>query len=148
MASSVLQLWTNAVYDSSSAPAYTCLGQTLSYGETDQLARRVATYFQKKLNLKLPMKQQLLAYFSDYSLLLTGTFPHRSRINKSKVFTASLDHSIWFHRPFKIDEWLLYQIKSPSASNSRVFSRGNIFNNDGSLVASVAQEGLIRIDES
>ena len=52
------------------------------------------------------------------------------------------------HRPFKIDEWLLYQIKSPSASNSRVFSRGNIFNNDGSLVASVAQEGLIRIDES
>ena len=52
MASSVLQLWTNAVSDSSSAPAYTCLGQTLSYGETDQLARRVATYFQKKLNLK------------------------------------------------------------------------------------------------
>ena len=102
----------------------------------------------KKLNLKLPVKQQLLAYFSDYSLLLTGTFPHRSRINKSKVFTASLDHSIWFHRPFKIDEWLLYQIKSPSASNSRVFSRGNIFNSDGSLVASVAQEGLIRIDQS
>ena len=52
MANSVLQLWTNAVSDSASAPAYTCLGQTLSYGETDQLARRVATYFQKKLNLK------------------------------------------------------------------------------------------------
>ena len=102
----------------------------------------------KKLSLKLPVKQQLLAYFSDYSLLLTGTFPHRSRINKSRVFTASLDHSIWFHRAFNIDDWLLYQIKSPIASNSRVFSRGNIFNNEGSLVASVAQEGLIRLDES
>ena len=102
----------------------------------------------KKLDIELPVQQQLLAYFSDYSLLLTGTFPHRSRINKSMVFTASLDHSIWFHRVFNIDDWLLYQIKSPSASNSRVFSRGNIFNNEGSLVASVAQEGLIRLDES
>jgi acyl-CoA thioesterase-2 len=57
---------------------------------------------------------------------------------------ASLDHAMWFHRPFRVDEWLLFAIDSPSASNSRGFTRGNFFSQEGELVASVVQEGLIR----
>jgi acyl-CoA thioesterase-2 len=57
---------------------------------------------------------------------------------------ASLDHAMWFHRPFRVDEWLLYSIDSPSASGARGFTRGNIFDRDGKLVASVVQEGLLR----
>lgn len=59
------------------------------------------------------------------------------------MFYASLDHALWFHRDFRIDDWLLYAMDSPSASNSRGFSRGSIFNKKGELIASVAQEGLI-----
>jgi acyl-CoA thioesterase-2 len=59
------------------------------------------------------------------------------------MFYASLDHALWFHRDFRVDEWLLYAMDSPSASNSRGFSRGSIFNKNGDLVASVAQEGLM-----
>jgi len=58
---------------------------------------------------------------------------------------ASLDHAMWFHRPFRVDEWLLYSLDSPSASNARGLGRGQIFTRDGLLVASVAQEGLIRV---
>ena len=90
------------------------------------------------------MQHQLLAYASDYGLLLTATLPHRKRLIKNNFFSASLDHSLWFHRSFKVDDWLLYVMDSPSASNSRGFSRGSIFDKDGVLVASVAQEGLIR----
>ena len=62
----------------------------------------------------------------------------------SAMQVTSLDHAIWFHRPFKVDEWLLYDMDSPSASNGRGFNRGNIFNQKGQLVASVCQEALIR----
>ena len=62
----------------------------------------------------------------------------------SKMYYASLDHAIWFHREYKIDDWLLYVIESPSASNARGFSRGSIFNKKGIMVASVTQEGLMR----
>ncbi len=96
----------------------------------------------------LPMKQQLLAYVSDYNLLTTATFPHREQLNKGNTFYASLDHALWFHRDFDFDDWLLYAMDSPSASNSRGFSRGSIFNRQGVLVASVAQEGLIRQSRS
>jgi acyl-CoA thioesterase-2 len=63
----------------------------------------------------------------------------------SRVFTASLDHALWFHRPFRADEWLLYAEDSPSASGARGFNRGSLFSRDGRLIASVAQEGLIRL---
>lgn len=96
----------------------------------------------------LPMKQQLLAYVSDYNLLTTATFPHREQLNKGNTFYASLDHALWFHRDFDFDDWLLYAMDSPSASNSRGFSRGSIFNRKGILVASVAQEGLMRLSRS
>lgn len=88
--------------------------------------------------------QQLLAYVADYNLLTTATLPHTKGPLPTDLFMASLDHAMWFHRDFKIDDWLLYAIDSPSASNTRGFTRGNIFNQDGVLIASVVQEGLIR----
>lgn len=90
------------------------------------------------------LHQAVLAYASDYNLLGTALLPHREHVDINKVFLASLDHAMWYHREFRMDEWLLYAIESPSASNSRGFTSGKIFNRDGVLVASVAQEGLIR----
>jgi acyl-CoA thioesterase-2 len=87
---------------------------------------------------------QILAYASDYNLLSTATFPHREELNNKNIFYTSLDHALWFHRDFRINEWLLYAMDSPSASNSLGFARGSIFNKKGELIASVAQEGLIR----
>jgi acyl-CoA thioesterase-2 len=97
-----------------------------------------------KLVADLPLQQQLLAYVSDYNILTTATLPHREQLNKGKTFYASIDHAIWFHREFDIQDWLLYTMDSPSASNARGFSRGSIFDRKGALVASVAQEGLMR----
>ena len=84
----------------------------------------------------------LLAYASDYNLLETSLRPHGT--TWTEVIAASLDHAIWFHRDFRIDDWLLYALDSPSASNARGFTRGNLFDRNGKLVASVVQEGLIR----
>jgi acyl-CoA thioesterase-2 len=92
----------------------------------------------------MDIQQQLLAYISDYGLLRTATLPHKKELSKSPTFYTSLDHALWFHRSFSLQEWLLYAMDSPSASNSRGFSRGSIFDRDGLLVASTAQEGLIR----
>ncbi|MEY3322900.1 MAG: hypothetical protein RLZZ417_2483 [Bacteroidota bacterium] len=88
--------------------------------------------------------QLVLAYASDYNLLTSALLPHGKEGSIPKLQLASLDHAMWFHRPFRMDDWLLYAIDSPSASNSRGFTRGNIFTRDGKLVASVAQEGLMR----
>ena len=88
--------------------------------------------------------QRLLAYASDYNLLTTAIQPHQDKIQIHQIQLASLDHAMWFHRPFSMNEWLLYEVDSPSASNARGFTRGNIFRKDGTLVASVVQEGLIR----
>jgi len=85
----------------------------------------------------------LLAFVSDMSLLDTALLPHGKSIF-SDVQVASLDHAMWFHRAFRADEWLLYVQDSPSASGARGFNRGAIYRRDGTLVASVAQEGLIR----
>jgi acyl-CoA thioesterase-2 len=85
----------------------------------------------------------LLAFVSDMSLLDTALLPHGKSIF-SDVQVASLDHVLWFHRPFRADEWLLYVQDSPSASGARGFNRGAVYKRDGTLVASVAQEGLIR----
>ena len=84
----------------------------------------------------------LLTYVSDYHLLATATMPHG--VNFLELQVASIDHAIWFHRDVRVDDWMLYAIESPSASGARGFSRGSIYARDGALVASVAQEGLIR----
>jgi acyl-CoA thioesterase II len=87
----------------------------------------------------------LLAYASDYHLLRTATIPHAALLAASQCFLASIDHAMWFHWPMRVDEWFLYATDSPSASGSRGFSRGSIFTREGRLVASTAQEGVIRI---
>lgn len=90
------------------------------------------------------LHQCVLAYASDMTLLDTSLLPHGYNLFTPELQLASLDHAIWFHRPFRADDWLLYVQESPSASGSRSFNRGAIFRRDGALVASVAQEGLIR----
>lgn len=92
--------------------------------------------------------QVALTYVSDYNLLATALLPHWAIASREKVFMASLDHAMWFHRPFRLNDWLLYSIESPSASSGRGYSRGDLFTRDGELVASVAQEGLIRSQRS
>ena len=86
----------------------------------------------------------LLAYASDFRLLATALLPHGRTMLGGDVQMASLDHALWLHRPVRMDEWLLYHMDSPSASNARGFTRGHLFSRDGDLVASVCQEGLIR----
>jgi acyl-CoA thioesterase-2 len=89
------------------------------------------------------LQRALLAFVSDMSLLDTALLPHGKSIF-SDVKVASLDHAMWFHRPFRADDWLLYVQDSPSASGARGFNRGALYTRQGVLVASVAQEGLIR----
>ena len=89
--------------------------------------------------------QALLAYASDYGLLGTALLPHALTFQSPGLQAATLDHAIWFHRPFRADAWLLYATDSPSASGARGFARGQVFTRDGLLVASVAQEGLVRL---
>ncbi len=91
------------------------------------------------------LHQSLLAYASDFGLLLTAAQPHDISFLHRNVQGASLDHSLWFHRNFRADDWLLYVTDSPSAGNARGFTRGSIYARDGRLVASVAQEGLMRV---
>jgi len=83
-------------------------------------------------------------YASDMTLLNSTLVPHGIDVGHPKMQSASLDHTIWFHRPFRADEWLLYDQVSPSASGARGLGIGRVFAQDGRLVASVAQEGLIR----
>ncbi|AJP71898.1 acyl-CoA thioesterase [Sphingomonas hengshuiensis] len=90
------------------------------------------------------LHRAMLAYASDMTLLSTCTLPHGVSWLTGGVQTASLDHAIWLHEPFRFDEWLLYTTDSPWAGHSRGFNRGRIYSRDGRLVASVAQEGLIR----
>jgi acyl-CoA thioesterase II len=87
----------------------------------------------------------VLAYASDMTLLDTSLFAHGRMIFDRDMQVASLDHSLWIHRPFRADDWLLYAEDSPSASDARGFTRGSLFSRDGTLIASVAQEGLIRL---
>jgi acyl-CoA thioesterase-2 len=87
----------------------------------------------------------VLAYLSDLTLLDTSTFAHGRALFDPDIQAASLDHAMWFHRPHRLDGWLLYSQDSPSASGARGFTRGLIYSQDGRLVASVAQEGLIRL---
>ena len=89
--------------------------------------------------------QSVLAYASDYGLLSTALRPHGLSFVQPNLQLATLDHALWFHRPVQADEWLLYAMDSPSGSGARGFTRGQIFSEDGRLVASVAQEGLMRV---
>jgi len=86
----------------------------------------------------------VLAYTSDYSLLGTALLPHGLTFAQGTIRAASLDHAMWFHRDFRMDDWLLYSMESPNMGHGRGFSRGQLFTRDGVLVASVAQEGMIR----
>lgn len=88
--------------------------------------------------------QCILAYASDMSLLDSGTRPHGLTWHEGKAVMASLDHAMWFHADVRTDDWLLYAQDSPSASGARSFNRGSIYTREGKLVASVAQEGLMR----
>ena len=117
----------------------------LSWSKTVLLLTIYGLRLAKNLATNIPLQHQLLAYASDYNILRPASMPHREFLNSKEVFYTSLDHALWFHRDFDISDWLLYAIDSPSASNSRGFSRGSIFDSKGNLIASVAQEGLMRI---
>ncbi len=90
------------------------------------------------------MHRAILAYATDMSLLSTGTLPHGLSWMHENVFSTSLDHAIWFHAPCRVDEWLLYSCKSPWTGGGRSMNFGSIFTRSGELVASTAQEGLMR----
>jgi acyl-CoA thioesterase-2 len=90
------------------------------------------------------LHRYLLAYASDFSFLGTALDPHGVSFLTPGMKVATLDHAIWFHRPFRIDEWLLYDVESPNASGARGLVRGRFFNRQGRLVASAVQEGLMR----
>ena len=98
----------------------------------------------EKLSDDLQLHKSILAYASDFELLGTSMLPHGVSFMQRDMQVASLDHALWFHQDFRIDDWLLYETDSPSASQGRGFNRGNIYTRDGLLVASVTQEGLIR----
>ncbi len=87
----------------------------------------------------------VLAYVSDYYLLMTAALPHGIPFPSKDLRFASIDHAMWFHRPVRVDDWLLYSMDSPSSSGARGLSRGSIFSRDGRLVATTAQEGLMRV---
>lgn len=90
------------------------------------------------------LHRNLLTYVSDYELLGTATLPHDLDFSTRPVQMASIDHALWFHRPFRVDEWLLYACDSPTSAGGRGFTRGQFFSHSGELVASTAQEGVIR----
>ena len=106
------------------------------------------THVWVRSNGRLPdspqLHQCLLAYFSDFNLLSTSMLPHGVSVFQKSMQVASLDHSLWFHHDLRIDDWLLYVVDSPWSGNARGFAQGGVFERSGRLVASTAQEGLIR----
>ncbi|MGB2359149.1 MAG: acyl-CoA thioesterase, partial [Porticoccaceae bacterium] len=94
-----------------------------------------------------PLHHAVLAYASDFNLMGTSLLPHDISIMNPKLQPASLDHCIWFHDSFRADEWLLYVLDSPRSSHARGFNRGSFYSQDGRLVASAVQEGLIRLHQ-
>ncbi len=91
------------------------------------------------------LHRALLAYASDFHLIGTTLLPHGISFLQRNVQVASLDHAMWFHRPFRVDQWLLYSCDSPTAQGGRGLARGMFYDEAGHLVASTAQEGLIRV---
>jgi acyl-CoA thioesterase-2 len=90
------------------------------------------------------LHQCVLAYASDFTLLDTALITHGRFVFDPSLMLASLDHALWFHRPFRADDWLLYAQDSPNSGAARAFCRGSFYTRDGHLVASTAQEGLVR----
>lgn len=118
----------------------------INYSNPDKRAPYKQNWFRAVAELPddLALHHCILTYASDFGLLGTSMLPHGVSFAQKEMQVTSLDHAIWFHRPFRVDEWLLYDMDSPSASSGRGFNRGNIYNQKGQLVASVCQEALIR----
>lgn len=116
-------------------------------GRPEDARRQVWFRVIERMPDSLLMHQAVLAYASDYGFLPTALLPHGIAFRDPRLMIASLDHTVWMHRPFRADEWLLYVSDSPSAFGARGFVRGQVYTRAGALVASVAQEGLIRIKE-
>lgn len=91
------------------------------------------------------LQAAFLAYLSDMTLLDTSLFAHGLSVFSDRIQAASLDHAMWFHRPYAMDDWMLYAQDSPSTSGGRGLTRGGLYTRDGMLIASVAQEGLVRL---
>jgi acyl-CoA thioesterase-2 len=115
------------------------LGQKIEGGRFNVWIRATGT-----LPDEPAIHQCVLAYASDMTLLDSALIPHGRSVFERTIMAASLDHALWLHRPFRADDWLLYSQDSPNMEGARGFSRGLIFARDGTLVASVAQEGLVR----
>lgn len=108
-------------------------------------------YIWLRANGKLPedrrIHQYLLGYASDLNFLPVALQPHGKGFLEPGMQVATIDHAMWFHRPFDLNDWLLYSIESPSASNTRGFVRGEFYTRDGVLIASTAQEGVMRLHQ-
>ncbi|WP_298878329.1 acyl-CoA thioesterase II [uncultured Polaribacter sp.] len=98
----------------------------------------------EKQEMDFRTKQEILTYISDYNVLNAAFNPNASEYNFGNTMTASLDHSMWFFREFDFDDWMLFSAESPNAFGARGLAKGNIFTRDGKLIASFAQEGLLR----
>lgn len=109
--------------------------------------KRVWVRAPRKIDDDYRIHQALFAYVSDYGLLSTSLQPHAYMVGDPRLQIASLDHSIWFHRPFRIDEWLLFVMDSPNASGGRGLTLGHVYDRFGEMVATMAQEGMIRIHQ-
>ena len=121
----------------------------LHWMNSEPRAPRAHTWFRTVSDLPSILEnpalhRAIIAYASDYTLLGTSALPHGLSWMRGELVGASLDHAIWFHRPARADEWLLYATDAPWSGGGRGFNRGRIFNRAGELVASVAQEGMMR----
>lgn len=114
-------------------------------GHTGKTGKQVWTRAPVALPDDALTHETLFAYVSDYGLLWTALQPHGIFMGDPRLQIASLDHTIWFHRPFRMDEWLLFAMESPNASGGRGLCFAHVYNRSGELVATVAQEGLIRL---
>lgn len=113
--------------------------------EPQDASRRMWFRLADTVDVDAATHRALLAFCSDFGLLGTAMLPHGMSFFQPQVQSASIDHAMWFHRPFRVDEWLLYCTESPSASGARGLNFGSIYRQDGVLVANVAQEGLMRL---
>lgn len=95
-------------------------------------------------NPTLKLRQAILTYASDFNLLITSMMPHNMSMFTNPIRLASLDHAMWFHEDFTLDDWILYVVESPWAGSARGFCTGKMYTRDGRLIASVTQEGLVR----
>ncbi len=121
--------------------------QPLRFPDPDPAEPRLDVWFRAvdRVSDDPRLHAALLAYVSDYHLLGAALRPHGYSLGSPGIVVASIDHAMWFHRALRVDEWLLYSIESPAAAGSRGFSRASIFTRAGVLVASTAQEGLMRV---